>query len=81
MRLAFDAYHVEHAYLCLDPNARNLRHTHVIPAEDQRTWRIQQMLVDPDGHNDWVAEFEMDLAESRAAGEPVLRLRRLGSLT
>ena len=38
------------------------------------------MLVDADQHNDWVAEFAVDLAESRAAGEPVVRLRRVGSL-
>ena len=39
------------------------------------------MLVDKDEHNDWVAEFEVDLMESRKLGEPVLKLRRLGSLT
>jgi hypothetical protein len=39
------------------------------------------MLVDPEEHNDWVAEFEVDLAESRKLGEPFLRLSRLGSLT
>jgi hypothetical protein len=38
------------------------------------------MLVDPDEHNDWVAEFEVDLAESRVAGEPTLRLRRISKL-
>jgi hypothetical protein len=38
------------------------------------------MLVDPEGLNDWVAELEADLASSRAAGEPVLRLVRVGSL-
>jgi hypothetical protein len=38
------------------------------------------MLVDPEEANDWVAEFDVDLAESRTAGEPVLRLRRLSSL-
>ena len=41
---------------------------------------MQQMLVDPEMYNDWVAEFEVDLAASRKAQEPVLRLRRLGSL-
>ena len=66
--------------LCLDPNARNARHTYVIPSEDKKTWRVQQMLVDPEGHNDWVAEFEVDLAESRKSAEPILKLRRLGSL-
>ncbi|MBI3191973.1 MAG: DUF3516 domain-containing protein, partial [Pedosphaera parvula] len=76
-----DAYHADHEHLCLDPNARNLRHTYVLPSEDKQTWRVQQMLVDPEGHNDWVAEFEVDLAGSRAANGPVLQLRRIGSLT
>jgi superfamily II RNA helicase len=81
LRVAFDQYHVEHQHLCLDPNARNLRHTYVLPADDKKSWRVQQMLVDPDEHNDWVAEFEVDLSESRQLGEPHLSLRRLGSLT
>ncbi len=80
LQQALDAYHAVHGHLCLDPNARNLRHTYVVPSEDKRTLRVQQMLVDPEEHNDWVAEFEVDLAESRTAAEPVLRLRRLGSL-
>ena len=80
LQTAFDAYHVEHERLCLDPNARNVRHTYVTPSEDKKSWRVQQMLVDPEGDNDWVAEFEVDLAESRKSGEPFLRLRRLGAL-
>jgi hypothetical protein len=75
------AYQADHQYICLDPNARNVRHTYVTPAEDRKTWRVQQMLVDPEENNDWVAEFEVDLLESRKLGEPVLKLRRLGSLT
>ncbi|MDB6064563.1 MAG: box helicase [Pedosphaera sp.] len=81
LQAAFEAYHAEHQYICLDPNARNLRHTYVVPSEDKRRWRVQQMLVDPEEMNDWVAEFEVDLAESRTAGEPAIRLRRIGSLT
>ena len=53
----------------------------MIPAEDRRAWRVQQMLVDPKEHNDWVAEFELDLARSRKAAQPVPRLVRMGSLT
>jgi hypothetical protein len=30
--------------------------------------------------NDWVAEFEVDLVDSRILGAPVLRLNRLASL-
>lgn len=77
LRRALEAYYVEHERLCLDPEARNLRHTYVTPAEDQTRWRVQQMLVDPAGANDWVAEFDVDLARSRESGTPVLQLVRL----
>jgi hypothetical protein len=80
LKQALDAYHAEHERICLDPNARNVRHTYVLPSEDKRTWRVQQMLVDPAEHNDWVAEFEVDLGRSRETAEPVLRLVRLGKL-
>ena len=75
-----DEYLVEHEALRLDPEARNLRHTHVVEGADPHGWLIQQMLIDPDELNDWVAEFGVDLPRSRAAGEPVMRLVRLGSL-
>lgn len=77
---ALENFHREHKYLCLDPNARNLRHTYVTPSEDKRRWRVQQMLIDPEEMNDWVAEFDVDLEESRAKAEPVIRLVRVGAL-
>jgi superfamily II RNA helicase len=81
LRQAMELYHAEHERLCLDPEARNVRHTYVLPAEDKKTWRVQQMLVDPEASNDWVAEFDVDLAESRKLGEPFVILRKIGSLT
>jgi superfamily II RNA helicase len=80
LRTAREAHRVEHGGLRLDPEARNLRHTYVRPADDGATWNVQQMLVDAEGLNDWVAEVEVDLAGSREAGGPVLRLIRIGSL-
>ncbi len=80
LRQALGAYQAEHQYFCLDPNARNLRHTYITPSGDKRQWRVQQMLVDPDELNDWVAEFEVDLEQSRTTGEPFMRLVRLGAL-
>jgi superfamily II RNA helicase len=80
LQQALDAYHADHERICLEPNARNARHTYVLPAEDKKTRRVQQMLVDPEDNNDWVAEFEVDLLESRKLGEPFVRLRRIGSL-
>ena len=75
-----ETYNAEHDHICLDPNARNIRHTYVVPAEDKMTWKVQQMLVDPHEHNDWVAEFEVNIPESRKCAEPVLRFSRLGPL-
>ena len=74
LRQAIDAFYAEHQRVCLDPNARNLRHTYVLPSEDRKTLRVQQVLVDPEEHNDWIAEFEVDLAASRTAEGPVIRL-------
>ena len=54
---------------------------YVLSAEDKRPWQVHQLLVDPAEHNDWVAEYEVDLARSRGTAEPVLRLAKPGSLT
>ena len=75
-----EAYYAGHQAICLDPNARNLRHTYVTPSQDNKLWRVQQMLVDPEEANDWVAEFEVDLEQSRKTDQPALRLRKIGGL-
>jgi hypothetical protein len=77
LRAAREAFTVEHGALRLDPEARNLRHTHVKPADDGSAWRVEQMLVDREGLNDWVAELAVDLPASRKAGEPLIQLLRL----
>ncbi len=80
LRSAREAHRAERHGLRLDPEARNLRHTVVTPAPDGRAWRVEQMLVDTEGANDWVLEVAVDLAGSRDAGTPILELVRLGSL-
>jgi superfamily II RNA helicase len=80
VRAALGAYLLEHQALRLDPEGRNIRHTHVSASPGQPTLRVQQMLVDPEMLNDWVAEFDVDVAASRARQRPVLWLRRLGPL-
>jgi superfamily II RNA helicase len=78
LREAFEAYRAEHQALLLDPNARNLRHTHLAPREDEASMIVQQVLVDPDEFCDWMAEFEVDLERSRERRQPWLRLRKIG---
>ena len=77
LRARLEAYRAGHGDFRLDPEGRNLRHTYVLPDEDGRAWTVQQMLVDAEELNDWVAEFRVDLDASRAAGAPVLALERL----
>jgi hypothetical protein len=80
VKAAREAHRAEHGGLRLDPEARNSRHTHVEASPDGARWRVQQMLVDTEGHNDWVVEADVDLQASRETGEPVLKLLRLGPL-
>jgi hypothetical protein len=80
LRQSYESYLSDHSGLCLDPDARNVRHTYVTPFPEKKIWQVQHMLVDPDKTNDWVAEFEVDLAGSRDRGEPLLRLSKFGSL-
>lgn len=80
LRQIHDEYLAGHARLLLDPEARNLRHTHLETAKETGNWQVGQMLIDPDALNDWVAAFEVDLARSREQQEAVLRLLDLGPL-
>ncbi len=79
--LRLEAYYTEHQYICLDPEARNARHTYVAPSNDKNSWKVEQVLIDPDAHNDWVAEFNVDLAGSRLTEEPVIRLVAIRPVT
>ena len=78
LRSARTEHRGEHKGVRLDPEARNVRHTYVKPSDDGASWTVQQMIVDTEGLNDWVVEFDVDLAASGEAGEATVRLNRLG---
>jgi hypothetical protein len=79
-RLMVD-YHREHERISLDNEARNSRHTYVKPAEDGKSWLVQQTIVDPEAHNDWTLDLQIDLPTSRALGRAHLQLLRLGPIS
>ena len=80
VRATLDAYVAGHGAVRFDPEARNARHTYIAGEEGQPIWRVQQMLVDAEMVNDWVAEFEVDVEASRLTQQPALRLNRVGML-
>jgi hypothetical protein len=65
----------------LDPEARNIRHTYVKAVEEGASWRVQQMLIDTEGLNDWAVEVGVDLAASRAAEVPMVELKSMGPIS
>ncbi len=80
LRRSVEEYWSTHGRLCLDPEARNKRHTYVHPSPRAGFLSVQQVLVDSEGKNDWVIEMEVDLEVSKQKRAPALRLCRIGPL-
>lgn len=70
------AYTAEHHKFRLDVEGRALAHT--IVSYDGDVMHIQQMLQDEEEFNDWSIDFEINLADSREAGMPLLKMLRIG---
>ena len=70
------AYTAEHHKFRLDVEGRALAHTIVTYEGD--VMHIQQMLQDEEEFNDWSIDFEINLADSREAGIPLLKMLRIG---
>lgn len=79
VRAAMEAYFESHEALRLDPAARAAANT-VTTELDDGALRIEQILVDLDEQNDWSMIFELNLAESREAGEPRMQLLQIGPI-
>ena len=75
-----DPYYDDHELIRLDAEGRNGRHTFVEPSERGELWRVFQVLVDPEGHNDWQCVFRVDLSRAREEGKPVLELEAVGPI-
>jgi superfamily II DNA or RNA helicase len=75
---ALSGYFEDHESIRTDPRARGTQHIRIDDAVEGH-WRVQQILVDPDEHNDWLLELDIDLALSDEADRAVLTLLRIGS--
>ncbi len=62
----------------LDPEGRAAVNTHFI--DDADPWEIAQVLIDPEGANDWEVVFTLSLVDSRAASTPVLRFESVHAI-
>jgi hypothetical protein len=73
---AHACYLLDHERVRLDAEGRNRRHIYFKKNgwESSAEWRIQQMIVDTEGKNDWVAEFTLDFGLSGEHGAPEIVL-------
>jgi superfamily II DNA/RNA helicase len=76
LEAALAPYFEEHRELRVDPRARGTEHT--IVDKGEHAWRVRQKLVDPEDHNDWMLELDVDLARSDETGRPAITLARIG---
>ncbi|HSE08056.1 MAG TPA: DUF3516 domain-containing protein, partial [Nocardioidaceae bacterium] len=73
-----EAYFKEHDEIDIGPDARG---PHMLLLEQEgRTWRVQQIVGDPEGHHDWRILAEVDLDASDEAGELVMQVEGLVQL-
>ena len=76
---ALDAYFAEYDEIGTGPNARSAALLTIDRAGAAAgVWRFRQVFDDPAGDHDWGIEGVVDLPASEAAGEPVLRVERVG---
>ena len=70
-----EAYYAsEHRYICTDTQARSPKFLHWEVKAVEKRCVVQQILVDPEGHNDWVMDLVIDLTASQKNLKPVLYL-------
>ncbi|MGJ8633355.1 MAG: DEAD/DEAH box helicase [Luteolibacter sp.] len=75
-----DDFHESNGLLRLDPEARNLKHTHIMEIPEKRVWKISQTLIDHEELDDHTANFVLDLAASDEAGRPVISLSGISAI-
>ena len=75
---ALGAYYEEHDSIATDQEARSpsLLQVEKLP----ETWRLRQVVVDPDGDLDWGITAGIDLAASDEVGAAVLTVTGFGRL-
>ena len=77
-RGALEDYFDEHDEIGTDAAARGP--AHIVIDEGPQVWRVRQIIADPESYHDWQITAEVDLAESDAAGEAVVRVTGFGQL-
>ncbi|HRC84335.1 MAG TPA: DUF3516 domain-containing protein [Thermoanaerobaculia bacterium] len=71
-------FFAEHGELLFNGEARRADRTVITPT-GARTWRIRQVLLDPQEDNTWYLEARVDLSSGRLPEGPIIELVEVGS--
>ena len=71
----FAPYRAEHASVGIDAAARGPER--FVVADEGDTWAVEQVLADPEGHDEWFLAVTVDVGRSADAGDVVARLEGL----
>ncbi len=74
IRAMMEGYHEEHGVLRLDPEARSSKYFH----RDES--KIEQILLDEEGLNDWHVILELDLAQCNDCERVIMNLEGVGAI-
>jgi hypothetical protein len=80
---AFTPYFAARGRFRLDPEGRSAKHTHFSEnekVENETVWRVAQMLIDAEEHNDWEVRLTVSLGESRAQNRAIVRFEAITAL-
>ncbi|YCM45999.1 DUF3516 domain-containing protein [Verrucomicrobiaceae bacterium 227] len=73
IRNMMSGYHEEHGYIRMDPEARNAKHLRIDGD------RLEQVVIDEEGLNDWSAIFLVDRPKSDEENRVVLKFEGVGA--
>jgi superfamily II RNA helicase len=69
----------DHSRIAIDQNARSSKFFS-LNTSDAKTWKVEQILTDPDEHNDWVIRLQVDVEDSQTRNRPALKLLTIGPI-
>jgi len=75
LREAFEPFAAEHASIGIDADARGP--SRFLVADEGDRWSVEQVLADPEGHDEWYLRVTVDLAASADAGDIQCRFEGL----
>lgn len=75
-----ESFYDQHSFIKLDPEARNLKNTHLEQTQNPLVWNISQTLSDSNLENNWVLELQLTLESPTSFDNSQLQLVDLVSI-